>query len=156
MSAMIEHLQLVPHPEGGHYREVFRSTATVVRGADGAVRSALTGIHFLLRKGERSRLHRVESEEVWHHAAGGAMELLLLDAALSVHQRHVLGPLERGHVPFVVVPAGWWQAARPVDADSLCSCFVGPGFEFADLRFMDDAADRERMQRSWPGLVALI
>lgn len=83
------------------------------------------------------------------------MELLLLDTALKVHKRHLQGPLEAGHIPFVAVAAGLWQAARPVDGDCLRSRFVAPGFEFADFSFMDDAADQERVRHAWPELAGL-
>ena len=58
---IIARLGLQPHPEGGHYREMFRAAA----GKDG--RGASTAIFFLLKAGERSHWHRVDADEVWHH-----------------------------------------------------------------------------------------
>lgn len=153
---LIAELGLVPHPEGGHYREVYRSPLVVQDVARGVRRDALTAIHFLLRAGERSRWHRVQADEVWHHAGGDALELLLLDPALEHHVRMPLGALADGHAPFHVVPAGWWQAALPLGRHALCNCFVAPGFTFEDFTLMMSAEDRERVRTRWPHLAALI
>ena len=153
---LIARLGLTPHPEGGHYREVFRS-CLAVHPADGrAARAALTAIHFLLAAGEQSRWHRVRSDEVWHFSSGAPMELLLLTPDLGEAVTITLGRLEEGHVPFHTVPAGWWQAARPAGAFSLCSCMVGPGFDFADFTFMDDAEDQARVRARFPVLASLL
>jgi predicted cupin superfamily sugar epimerase len=101
-------LALAPHPEGGWYREVWRSPEAVV-AADGRRRAALTVIHYLLAAGERSRWHRVASDE---H-----------DAVAPLH----------------VVPAGTWQAAEPSGPFALAACDVAPGFDFADFAFLDPA-----------------
>ena len=82
-------LDLEPHPEGGHYRETFRDTATVASGADSA-RAASTAIYFLLRAGEVSRWHRVDAAEVWHWYAGAPLALTLADAERPA--RHPAGP----------------------------------------------------------------
>ena len=154
--ALIASLALQPHPEGGHYREVYRSPMPVATADARGPRTALTAIHFLLRAGEHSRWHRVASDEVWHHAAGGPMELLLLTPDLSRADVVTLGPMEAGGVPFHVVPAQWWQAARPAGDHALCSCVVGPGFDFADFTFMVDAGDQARVRSAFPDLASLI
>lgn len=153
---LIAELGLAPHPEGGHFREVYRSSMHVDVEGRGVRRDALTAIHFLLRAGECSRWHRVQADEVWHHAGGDAVELLLLDPAMEQCLRVPVGPLTQGHSTFHVVPAGWWQAARPLGAFSLCNCFVAPGFVFADFTLMTGAADRALLQARWPGLVELV
>lgn len=154
--ALIAQLTLAPHPEGGHYREVFRSALSVQPQDDRSPRSALTAIHFLLAAGEQSRWHRVRSDEVWHFSAGAPMELLLMTPDLARQERVVLGRLEDGRTPFHVVPAEWWQAARPMGDHSLCSCVVGPGFDFADFAFMDDARDQQAVRTRFPALAGLI
>ena len=129
------HLGLLPHPEGGHYREVFRSAAAVAHPETGQPRSAVTSIYFLLEMGEFSAFHRVRSDEIWNFHAGGALELHLLSPEGS-HLVHRLGTnVEAGERPQVVVPANWWQAARPVATVEwcLCGCQVAPGFDFADF-----------------------
>jgi len=156
VAGLIARLGLAPHPEGGHYREVFRSAAQV-RPEDGRpARAALTAIHFLLAAGERSRWHQVRSDEVWHHADGGPLELLLLRPDATAPVRVVLGDPKGGHPAFHVVPADWWQAARPLGAWALSTCLVAPGFDFADFRFAEDAATRAAIARhapSWAGLL---
>ncbi|MBL8114182.1 MAG: cupin domain-containing protein [Acidobacteria bacterium] len=134
---LIEALDLAPHPEGGFYRQVFKSAETVTRPS-GEVRSALTTIYFLLVKGTHSRWHRVKSDEVWHHDEGDALELLTVAPGESAVRRTVLGPLAGDTVPVHVVPAGWWQSARPLGDYTLVGCTVGPGFEFEDFEMLPE------------------
>lgn len=117
---VIAALDLRPHPEGGHYRETWRDIPT-----DGG-RGAGTAILFLLRSGEVSHWHRVDAAELWVWQAGAPLALLL-----SPGGDRTLGPdLIAGEVPHSVVPAGVWQAARPLGAWSLCCCVVAPAFRF--------------------------
>lgn len=126
--AIAKELALSPHPEGGFYRETWRSPRTV-EGPGGAPRAASTSILFLLPPGHRSDWHLVTSDEIWLHQQGGPLELHLLDD--EGHRVVRLGP---GGVPQAVVPAGVWQAARPAaDEGVLCGCVVAPGFDFADF-----------------------
>jgi len=147
---LIERHGLQPHPEGGWYREIHRSTEPVSR-ADGARRAALTVILFLLEADRPSRWHRVRgADESWHFIAGAPLELLLRPDHDQPAASHRLGfnPAQPVLQPVVVVPTGWWQAARSLGAWSLVSCCVGPGFDFADfdldaerpLPFSDQAA----------------
>jgi len=138
--ALVETLALRPHPEGGWYREEHRS-ALQVRRSDGAQRSALTLIWFLLEAPEISRWHRVsQAEETWHHAGGDLLELWLLPPAGGVAERRLLGPLtaDGAAVPVAVVPSGWWQAARCLGRWSLVNCCVGPGFDFEDFQLLHE------------------
>ena len=132
---LIDRYQLQPHPEGGWYRELHRSH-TVVTRADGSERSGFTAILFLLEAGNASAWHRVHgADESWHFIAGAPVELQLRSDHASQSQPQLLGfSVERAELqPLVVVPAGWWQAARSLGAWSLVSCCVGPGFDFADF-----------------------
>ncbi len=138
-SRLIEQLGLIAHPEGGHYREFFRST--VALSTPRGTRSASTGIWFLLPAGEFSAFHQVlGADEVWHHCGGDPLLLHLLDerGARTV----LLGPdLAAGEQPLSVVPAGVLQAAEPTGRRfSLCACVVAPGFEFADFVLPSRAA----------------
>jgi len=135
---IIHLLALAPHPEGGHYRELFRAPLTVTSAAHPGVRAASTAIYFLLKAGEFSALHRVRSDEVWHHYAGDAIELHAFDEA--GHTLFRLGnDLAGGERPVAVIPAGVWQAARIAEAGgrrhgyALCGCTVAPGFDFIDF-----------------------
>jgi predicted cupin superfamily sugar epimerase len=130
---LVDALGLVPHPEGGFYRETFRSPQKVEK-APGVTRSASSAIYFLLPVGTFSAWHRVTSDEAWHHYAGDPVDLHLLDDR-DGHRKVRLGPdVHGGEVPQYVVPAGIYQAAVPAGARyALCGCTVAPGFDFADF-----------------------
>jgi predicted cupin superfamily sugar epimerase len=132
---LVRKLGLQPHPEGGWYREIYRSP-TRVETARG-VRSALTTIYYLLEQGQLSRWHVVQADELWHFYAGVPLELLEYDSVGRRFARHVLGPVG-GATAVAVIPTGVWQAARSLGAYSLVGCTVGPGFEFADFQFVAD------------------
>jgi predicted cupin superfamily sugar epimerase len=135
---LISSLGLVPHPEGGYYREVHRSSSRV-RPVDARdERTALTTIYFLLVSGDVSRWHRVASDEAWHYLEGDALELMTADADFTRVRRHVLGCVEDGIAPIHVVRAHEWQASRTRGAYTLAGCTVGPGFEFADFQMLRD------------------
>ena len=171
-AVLIALLGLRPHPEGGHYREIFRSAYGVTRGDGRGRRAALTSIYFLLSGGEVSRWHRVASDEAWHFYAGTGLELLRMpsgeDAPAGIESSR-LGPVgvsSDGRMvrPTATIPAGDWQAARPVSAEgvvgggyALVGCTVGPGFDFADFALMaDEPAVAERVRASLAAFADLI
>ncbi|MBI1777419.1 MAG: cupin domain-containing protein [Proteobacteria bacterium] len=123
---LIRHLGLIPHPEGGHYREMYRDQPR----AGG--RGQLTTICYLLQAGERSAWHRVtDALEVWNFHAGAPLVLTLSADGRSV-ATHRLGPdVAVGELPQVTVPAGCWQAAQSLGAWTLVGCAVAPAFSFA-------------------------
>jgi predicted cupin superfamily sugar epimerase len=121
---IIAALALLPHPEGGHYRQTFKDSA----GPSGRAHS--TAIYYLLRQGESSALHRIDVVEVWHFYRGAPLELTVKEEGKEA-VRFVLGPdVENGERPQIVVPARAWQGARPLGAYALVGCTVAPGFEF--------------------------
>ena len=154
---LIRTLELTPHPEGGYYREIFRSPARV-QPLDGRTdRLALTTIYFLLVVGQVSRWHRVASDEVWHYYEGGPLELLVADAGLNRVSRSGLGPVGDKTEPVHVVLAGEWQAARSMGPYTLVGCTVGPGFEFADFQMLDSLPDEAAaLRRRQPEVTAFI
>ena len=137
---LVERLGLVAHPEGGWYAETWRATTEVDTPA--GARASSTAILYLLEPGERSAWHRVRSDELWLHHTGGSLELTLGgdgDRPGVQPESLVLGSATDGHRPQVVVPAGHWQTARPLDDEAvLVSCFVSPGFDFADFELLED------------------
>jgi hypothetical protein len=136
---LIATLELRPHPEGGFYREVFRSSSGVMPADERGPRAALTTIYFLLPEGSVSRWHRVASDEVWHLYEGGPLELLELGPSGRDLIRHRLGSIgSDGSVPVCTIRAGMWQAARPIGDYVLVGCTVCPGFDFADFRLLAD------------------
>lgn len=132
-----EALDLLPHPEGGWFRETWRTAARLVPQGYPGERATATGIYFLLPAGEESMWHRVRSDETWFHHLGDPLVLELGGAGErpGPAERIVLGrDLRRGERPQALVPAGVWQAARPAGpAGALVSCVVSPGFDFADF-----------------------
>jgi len=129
VSAVRDALGLLPHPEGGHYRESWRD-----RPASGD-RGAATLIFFLLAAGERSHWHRVDASELWLWQAGAPLRLGIATsdiASLVTRQQIRLGPdLAGGESLQSVVPASAWQEAESLGAWSLVGCIVAPAFEFA-------------------------
>lgn len=136
---LIERFGLRPHPEGGFFRQVYRSSAQLqhpgVPSGHPATRAAGTLIYFLLAAPEFSAFHRVRwTDEIWHFYAGTPLELHLIHADGRYEMRVLSNELTHGE-PSSVVGAGTWQAARVAGGSgfSFCGCSVAPGFEFADF-----------------------
>lgn len=144
---LVRRLHLQPHPEGGHYRRIYTSTGEVVR--DGRPRTALSAILFLLARGQCSRWHRIDADEVWHWQAGGSLELLRFDSTSGVFDRALLGAAANGGRPVRVVPAHVWQSACALDGHALVTCTVSPAFEWAgfELAEADGAVARTLRHR---------
>src|SRR5687767_12792959 len=138
---LIDTLGLTPHPEGGHFGELYRSAARVHPLDGRSDRSALTTIYFLLVSGESSRWHRVASDEAWHYYEGDPLELLVADAGFRDVTHRLIGRVGDGVQPTHVVLAGQWQAARSTGSYTLVGCTVGPGFEFGDFQMLRDSPD---------------
>jgi predicted cupin superfamily sugar epimerase len=162
--ALVDLLELSPHPEGGYFRETFRSSERIQRSATLALldRAAGTAIYYLLLAGTFSAWHSVRSDEIWHHYDGAPAELHLIDLT-GAYSTVILGrDLARGERPQRVVPAGWLQATRPVALCgssssigfdyTLCGCTVSPGFEFADF----EMPARAELHGRFPHLGAII
>jgi predicted cupin superfamily sugar epimerase len=152
---LVETLGLLPHPEGGFYRETFRSPLSFRglpwTGPDDQ-RSASTAIYFLLPAGEFSAFHRVAADEVWHHYDGDPVALHTLDA--SGHGVVHLGrDFAAGQRPQHVVRGGVWQAAVALgDRFALGGCTVAPGFDFADFVM----PSRDELVAAFPEHAALV
>ena len=120
--AIIDHLRLSPHPEGGHYRQTW--------GADNDGRATGTCIYFLLQEGERSHWHTVDATEIWLYHSGAPLVLSLAKTIKGPAQDHLLTPDLSTGAPQMIVPEGHWQSARSTGAYTLVSCTVSPGFTF--------------------------
>ena len=142
-----ELLGLVPHPrEGGWYVRTWEAAEFV--GADVGRRRTSTAIYYLLEPGTFSEMHRLKSDEVFHHYVGGAVEMLQLFAD-GRGKRVLIGKdLHAGDRPQVVVERGVWQGSRLVDGEgfALLGCTVSPGFEFEDY----EAATAADLMEGWP------
>jgi len=139
---IIDALDLQPHPEGGFYRETYRSKEVIPYDAllsYPSDRNQSTAIYFLLTKGNYSAFHRVRQDELWHFHQGGTIVLHLLSPE-GVHAKVCIGnDILHGEHPQFTVPGGYWFAGTIADdADhSLVSCTVAPGFDFADFELAD-------------------
>ncbi len=119
---IIAHLNLAPHPEGGHYRQTWI--------AENEGRPSGTAIYFLLKAGERSHWHRVDATEIWLWHAGAPLTLWISPDETGPAQTHLLsGDLTCGF-PQCIVPESHWQAAETTGRFTLVSCTVSPGFSF--------------------------
>jgi len=122
---VIQELGLEPHPEGGYYREEFRSDA------ENGERGAATSIYFLLKKGEVSRWHAVDAVELYHHYAGAPLELNISNDGEALHTIILGTGLAADQRPLGMVPPHAWQSARSLGDWTLVGCTVAPAFEFA-------------------------
>ncbi len=124
---IIAHLDLAPHPEGGHYRQTW--------AAGNTGRPAGTCIYFLLQAGERSHWHRVDAVEIWLYHAGAPLVLSMAETTDGPARDHLLSPDLLKGAPQLIVPERHWQSARSTGDFTLVSCTVSPGFTLAPPGF---------------------
>jgi uncharacterized protein len=146
---LISLLSLMPHPEGGHFKETYRSHHRVSREGDSASRSASTAIYYLLRGRERSTWHRIRSDEMWHFYEGVPLRIYVLEPEGRLSVLRLGHPLRHEGADFqALVPAGRWFAAECEDSQgySLVGCTVAPGFEFEEF----EIGDASFLKKDWP------
>lgn len=149
IEAIKDHLVLVPHPEGGFYKETYRSIGTCEKPYLGASeRSFSTGIYFLLVSGNFSAFHRIKQDEMWHFYDGDPIDLHIITAKGKYELVKIGRDFSKGEVPQYVVNAGDWFASEVSTSDgfSLAGCTVSPGFDFADF----EMANRLDLQNQYP------
>jgi predicted cupin superfamily sugar epimerase len=147
-SRLIRRLDLRPHPEGGYFAQTYRSQDRVTCG--GRHRRAITTIHYLLAGDEFSAFHRLQSDEIWHHYAGGSVAIDTIEPE-GRHQELVIGDGKCWHA---AIAPGVWFAAHLLDPSGygLVGCDVAPGFEYEDF----EVGSRAYLLREFPKLAALI
>lgn len=153
----IDRLKLIPHPEGGFYRETYRSRETIPAASlpsqFGNQRSFSTAIYFLLRSQDRSFFHRIKSDELWHFHAGACLSIYVLgEKGLTIHK---LGSDPDNEESLqVVIPANHWFGAKLSESDryTLSGCTVAPGFDFHDF----EMATRESLIKQFPSFAEII
>lgn len=138
VSRWIEQLGLEKHPEGGWYRETYRSSETVspagLPGRFDGERSFCTSIYFLLSGDEFSALHRIKQDELWHFYGGDGLTVHVIDQAGHYKQKNLGSNIELGESFQHVVEAGdWFGASVKSGGFALVGCTVAPGFDFADF-----------------------
>jgi predicted cupin superfamily sugar epimerase len=149
---LIQNLQLLPHPEGGYYKETYRSGQTVVVGPE-KVRNISTAIFYLLENEDRSVFHRIQSDELWFFHQGQPLEIVSIQDGQLVSI--ILGnAVEKGEIPQATIAANTWFGARIKSSSgySLVSCTVAPGFDFADF----EIGNRTTLLEEYPHLKSII
>lgn len=148
----ISRLNLQPHPEGGYYREIFRSENAVTRPGAIETRSACTSIYYLLEGEDFSGFHRIASDELWYFHKGSPLVIHVIDANGAYSQLE-LSDEPTGALSLVVAAGAWFAAEIPSKSGfTLVSCAVAPGFEFSEF----EMAGREALSVLCPGQSALI
>ncbi len=147
-----EKLELLPHPEGGFYKEVYRSSEIINHKAlsqrFSGDRSYCTSIYFLLTSENFSAFHRIQQDEIWHFYEGSALYVHVIDQQGNYHKISLGMDLDAGEVPQYVVPAGCWFASSVKNENnySLVGCTVAPGFDFDDF----ELAERDQLTNEYP------
>ncbi|MBD3747939.1 MAG: cupin domain-containing protein [Sphingobacteriales bacterium] len=149
---LIKKLEMLPHPEGGFYKETYRS-ADFIPNSDGNQRNVSTAIYFLLEKENKSHFHRIKSDEHWFHHIGEPLEILSIQNGELV-SIFLGNDLANGEVLQATIPANTWFASRMKNYEGfgLVSCTVAPGFDFADF----EMAKKEELLKEFPDLTNII
>ena len=139
VDAIIKKLDLKPHPEGGYFKETYRSSGEIsndsLKSGYSGNRNYSTCIYFLLRSDDFSAFHKINQDEIWHFYAGSPICLHIISEA-GDHTKHIIGKdVCNEQLPQLVVPGNHWFAASVINRDdySLVGCTVSPGFDFADF-----------------------
>lgn len=140
---LIAKYELISHPEGGFYKQTYRSSELIVEKN----RAIATAIYYLLPKGEKSRLHRLKSDEMWHFYLGGPLTLIEITPSGEIVKTRLGQNILSGEVLQHLVTGGnWFGAISHKEQYSFVGCTVSPGFEFADF----ELADRRELISQYP------
>lgn len=153
---IIKELDLLPHPEGGYYKETYRADTQVYSQYVEQDRNAITCIYFLLIQGQISRFHRVKHDEIWHFYLGSPLRLIDIDRQQYNIKESILGDYQHALHAQQVIPANHWQAAESLGEYSLVGCSVAPGFDFSDFAFLDTHPERAVIEKYYPELSRFI
>ncbi|MEM1001964.1 MAG: cupin domain-containing protein, partial [Bacteroidota bacterium] len=132
---IIDQLELVPHPEGGYYKETYRSKGSLELSDYEGERQYSTGIYYLLVGNKISAFHRIIQDEMWHFYQGNSLELHIISKTGTYQVVLIGNDLGKGEIPQYVVKGGDYFAARVTSggSHSLVGCTVAPGFDFKDF-----------------------
>ncbi len=152
----IQKLELQKHPEGGYYREIYRSAEMITTEYPGRrkKRNYSTSIYFLLDGKQVSKFHKLRSDELWHFYDGSSVLIHIIDENGNYKKIIVGKNISSGDVYQTVIKKNCWFAAEVIDKKSfaLVGCTVSPGFDFSDFEF----GDRESLINKYPDLKSLI
>ncbi len=155
---LVERLELLPHPEGGFYKETYRSKGLISKDSLPAEfegeRNYSTCIYFLLTSENFSAFHRIRQDEIWHFYLGSPVTLHIISPDGEYSASEVGHHIEKGEVPQLAILAGHWFAAEVKAKNAFClvGCTVAPGFNFADF----ELAGREALQNKFPEHIEII
>lgn len=132
-------LQLIPHPEGGYYKETYRSPLEISLHGFTDKRSISTSIYFMLEKGQHSALHRIKSDEIWFYQDGDGIDIIEIDESNTEVITRLGKNISQGEVLQHVVKANRWFGSRLKPESSFClvACQVSPGFDFRDFELLN-------------------
>ncbi len=154
----IQQYQLVPHPEGGWYKENYKSKDLIpmegLPASFSGPRVFSTAIYFLLEKGNFSAFHTIKSDECWHFYAGGVLDIFILSEGKELKHIQLGNDVAKGQLFQYCVPANTWFASRPAVGTefSFVGCTVAPGFDFDDFQL----ADKSQLTNLFPSQASLI
>jgi uncharacterized protein len=155
---LIRQFDLQPHPEGGWYRQTYKSKELISTDAlpkrFNGDRSFSTAIYFLLEKGNFSGFHKIQSDECWHFYMGDPLEVYVIEQTGKLNIITLGNEFEKGHYFQYIVPANCWFASRPAPGSEFCfvGCTVAPGFEFEDF----ELGDAKSLSATYPQHTRLI
>ena len=151
-NALINVLHLIPHPEGGYYKETYRASESLINKG-GNKRNFSTAIYFMLENTDKSRFHRIQTDELWFFHQGEILEIIYIIEG-QLHTILLGNNIENGILPQAIIPANTWFASsiKNKKGYSLVSCTVAPGFDFNDF----ELANREELVAEHPDLKNII
>ncbi|MBM3434660.1 MAG: cupin domain-containing protein [Bacteroidetes bacterium] len=153
----IDRLRLSPHPEGGYFREIYRSDEIIHKknlpDRYSGFRNFSSSIYFLLESNEFSAFHRIKSDEIWHFYSGSALSIISINVHGQLLEQRLGNPTEEGDVLQLTIPRGSWFMAKvnAVASFSLVGCTVAPGFDFDDF----ELGKKAELTRKFPHLEKL-
>ena len=152
VARLIETLELKPHPEGGYFRETYRSTESIhnsnLPDVFNGDRNVSTGIYYLLESDNFSAFHKINQDEMWHFYSGDPIVLTMISPQGELTTTHIGNEIHLDQVPQFVVPKKYWFSAKLAknDAYALLGCTVAPGFDFKDFHL----ASRNNLTKKYP------
>jgi uncharacterized protein len=150
----IKKLGLLPHPEGGYYKETYRSAVSSKFEGFESIRDVSTGIYFMLTKGNFSAFHKIKSDEMWHFYDGDPVSIFVIDEFDTLKEIKLGLNIDKDELPQALVPANCWFASSLISGGvyALVGCTVSPGFDFKDF----ELAKRDMLLQAYPQYEKLI
>lgn len=139
IKSILDHFELEPHPEGGYFKETYRSSEFIKEAHLSSKfkgnRNFSTSIYFLLTSDSFSAFHKINQDEIWHFYKGSSLSLHIISPKGILSTIMIGSDIAKGETPQYVVPAGHYFAAKVNNTSSYAfvGCTVSPGFDFRDF-----------------------